>query len=352
VCLSFSVLHFDRAKECISLALFSYQTASVRSIINELQDEQASGNLPEFNFIALNGMEMRSPFDSYVKFWEALSGTRKERLSAGAAAAKLEEYFGDGERDESNEERSKKPITVLMLDEIDYLVTKKQTILYNFFDWPLRATNARLIVIGISNTINLPERLSLKLQSRLGGERCHFKSYTVDETVAILKTRLDGDASEVFDEDAIKFASRKTGNLSGDIRKAFHMCKVAAQNAFDDYASGRRRIVEGSHPKVKISDVQRGSRDMYTSIIHKAISCSSSYEALVLIAIGALKKAKVGKDIVSLDVQEMLTKIESIANGSGEERYLSARLSLGDLLGILSRLGDVSTISSRRDELL
>jgi len=288
-------------------------------------------------------MEMRSPFDSYVKFWEALSGTMKERLSAGAAAAKLEDFFGDGEKDNSDEDRSKKPITVLMLDEIDYLVTKKQTILYNFFDWPLRATSARLIVIGISNTINLPERLSLKLQSRLGGERCHFKSYTVDETVAILKTRLDGDASQVFDEDAIKFASRKTGNLSGDIRKAFHMCKVAAQNALDDYASGRRRIVEGSHPKVKISDVQRGSRDMYTSIIHKAISCSSSYEALVLIAIGALKKAKVGKDIVSLDVQEMLTKIESIANGSGEERYLSARLSLGDLLGILSRLGDVST---------
>lgn len=210
----------------------------------------------------------------------------------------------------------------------------------NFFDWPLRATNARLIVIGISNTINLPERLSLKLQSRLGGERCHFKSYTVDETIAILKTRLDGDASQVFDEDAIKFASRKTGNLSGDIRKAFQMCKVAAQNALDDYASGRRRIAGGSHPKVKISDVQRGSRDMYTSIIHTAISCSSSYEALVLIAIGALKKAKVG--IVSLDVREMLTKIESIANGSGEERYLSARLSLSDLLGILSRLGDVS----------
>ena len=165
----------------------------------------------------------------------------------------------------------------------------------------------------------------------------------MDETIAILKTRLDGDASQVFDEDAIKFASRKTGNLSGDIRKAFQMCKVAAQNALDDYTSGRRRIVEGSHPKVKISDVQKGSRDMYTSIIHKAISCSSSYEALVLIAIGALKKAKVGSDIVSLDVREMLTKIESIANGSGEERYLSARLSLSDLLGILSRLGDVSS---------
>ena len=320
------------------------KTASVRSIITELHEEQASGKLPEFNFISLNGMEMRSPFDSYVKFWEAISGTRKERLSAGAAAQKLEDYFVRGDSDRSNEDRTKIPINVLMLDEIDYLVTKKETILYNFFDWPLRATHARLIVIGISNTINLPERMSLKLQSRLGGERCHFKSYTVDETAQILKKRLDGNASQVFDEDAIKFASRKTGNLSGDIRKAFHMCKVAAQNALDEYSSGKRRVVvEGSHPKVKISDVQKGSRDMYTSILHKAIACSSTYETLVLIAIGALKKNKIGStDVISLDLREILTKIESIANGSGEDRYMSARLSLGDLMGILRRLGDVS----------
>ena len=47
---------------------------------------------------------------------------------------------------------SEKPVTVLMLDEIDYLVTRKETLVYNFFDWPLRATTARLVVIGISNT--------------------------------------------------------------------------------------------------------------------------------------------------------------------------------------------------------
>ena len=179
------------------------KTASVRSIITELQEEQASGKIPEFDFIALNGMEMRHPFDAYVKFWEAVSRTRKEKLSPGAAAAELEYYFTSQEVDEEEDVRT--PVTVLLLDEIDYIVTKKQTVLYNFFDWPLRScSKARLIVIGISNTINLPERMTQRVQSRLGGDRCHFQAYNVDDTVTILKTRLGMTGESryvVFEED-------------------------------------------------------------------------------------------------------------------------------------------------------
>jgi hypothetical protein len=42
-------------------------------------------------------------------------------------------------------------------------------------------------------------------------------------------------------------------------------------------------------------------------------------------------------------VKDILTKIESIANASGERRYMDARLSLADVLGIVNRLGDVRT---------
>ncbi len=138
--------------------------------------------LPAFNFITLNGtfcynatliqrlvgvaerplsfhftqtgMELRHPFDAYVKFWEALSGPRKERLSAGGAVCELENYFcgdqkggysdSDSEVDDDGNDNigdiHERPVTVLLLDEIDYLVTKKETLVYNFFDWPLRGT--------------------------------------------------------------------------------------------------------------------------------------------------------------------------------------------------------------------
>ena len=79
-------------------------------------------------------MELRHPFDVYVKFWETMSGTRKETLPAPEAAYQLEEFFcgalSDSEEEDDNKEDkiiaiSSRPVTVLMLDEIDFLVTKK-----------------------------------------------------------------------------------------------------------------------------------------------------------------------------------------------------------------------------------
>ncbi|KAL7543938.1 hypothetical protein ACHAXR_013332 [Thalassiosira sp. AJA248-18] len=325
------------------------KTATVRSIIAELQTEQYDGSLPEFNFIALNGMELRHPFDAYVKFWEALSGTRKEKLPAGEAANRLEKYFCGDQFHETDEEikkanMSERPVTVLMLDEIDYIVTSKETLIYNFFDWPLRATTARLVVIGISNTIHLPEQLQPKMQSRIGGNRVHFRSYNVQDTITILKTRLgmldDHPGYLVFEEDAIK-ATRKTANLSGDIRKAFHMCKAAAESVLEDHTSGKKQMTRGAQPVVRISDVQKGSRDMFTSIVHMAVKCSTTYEALLLISLGAIKRIR---DDPHFTVREILTKIESIANSSGEPRYMNARLSFSDVLGMLNRLGGAGIV--------
>ena len=64
---------------------------------------------------------------------------------------------------QKDDDVAERPVTVLMLDEIDYLVTKKETLIYNFFDWPLRANRSRLVVIGISNTLNLPGKLAFML---------------------------------------------------------------------------------------------------------------------------------------------------------------------------------------------
>ena len=124
------------------------------------------------------------------------------------AVHELEHYFCGDQEDVEEVDFSEKPVTVLMLDEIDYLVTPQQTLLYNFFDWPLRATTGRLVVIGISNTINLPEKLTPRVQSRIGGDRCNFQAYNFQQTITILKTRLGmmggNPGYPVFEEDAIR----------------------------------------------------------------------------------------------------------------------------------------------------
>jgi len=51
--------------------------------------------------------------------------------------------------------------------QLDLLCTKKQSVIYNIFDWPTRR-DARLIVVAIANTMDLPERMMIsRVASRL-----------------------------------------------------------------------------------------------------------------------------------------------------------------------------------------
>ena len=54
------------------------------------------------------------------------------------------------------------------MDELDQLVTTKQDVVYNFFNWPT-LVGSKLIVIAVANTMDLPERvMSGRVRSRLG----------------------------------------------------------------------------------------------------------------------------------------------------------------------------------------
>ena len=171
------------------------KTGCIRAAIAKLQRDQAKGTVPAFRFVALNGMEMRHPFEAYVRLLEALKGGMKVKKSEEEAAAALEKYFTTPSKSLKDEEDL---VTVVLLDEIDYLVTQKQTVMYNFFDWPRRSAdlcvstgqNKRLVVIGVSNTLNLPERLQPRVQSRIGNRRCYFKSYNVKEIQSILESKI------------------------------------------------------------------------------------------------------------------------------------------------------------------
>lgn len=56
------------------------------------------------------------------------------------------------------------------MDELDQLVTTKQDVVYNFFDWPT-LVDSKLIVIAVANTMDLPERVMTgRVRSRLGSK--------------------------------------------------------------------------------------------------------------------------------------------------------------------------------------
>jgi origin recognition complex subunit 1 len=133
------------------------KTATVREVISRLEEAVRLDELDDFIFVEINGMKITDPHHSYVILWQALKG---DRVGPAQALELLEREF-------NNPNPRRVPCVVLM-DELDQLVTKNQSVMYNFFNWPA-LRHSRLIVLAVANTMDLPERtLSNKISSRLG----------------------------------------------------------------------------------------------------------------------------------------------------------------------------------------
>lgn len=137
------------------------------------------------------------------------SGNEKECLS------KIEKYFTS----------SPKKTTLLVLDEIDQLCSSKnQNVLYHIFEWP-SIPKSKLILVGIANSLDLTDRLLVRLQSKceLKPRVMHFPAYTKAQIVDIFKSRLE--ESDLFPHSAVQLLAAKVASVSGDIRRALNLGK-------------------------------------------------------------------------------------------------------------------------------
>ncbi|KAJ1848002.1 Origin recognition complex, subunit 1, partial [Coemansia sp. RSA 2703] len=192
------------------------KTATVHEVIRTLKENTDEGELPEFEYIELNGMKMTEPSQAYTQLWQAISG---EKATPKHAAQLLEKHFSTPS--------PRRHSYVVLMDELDLLVTKSQSIMYNFFDWPHRP-HAKLVVVAIANTMDLPERmLHHKVSSRLGLTRINFQPYTHQQLMTIVQSRLEG--CEAFDDDAVELCARKISAVSGDARRALDVCRRAVE---------------------------------------------------------------------------------------------------------------------------
>ncbi|KJH52972.1 hypothetical protein DICVIV_00841 [Dictyocaulus viviparus] len=113
---------------------------------------------------------------------------------------------------------------VLILDEVDHLVSKTNSFLYTAFQWPQSITT-KLVVIGISNSIDLTERLLPKLKIIHSPKTLVFAPYSKDEILEILKKKFSTETDFVMDSSVLELCARKVAAMSGDIRAAFHIMK-------------------------------------------------------------------------------------------------------------------------------
>lgn len=205
------------------------KTATVREVVAQLNGAVHAEEMDDFIFVEINGMKVTDPHQSYSLLWEALKG---DRVSPSHALDLLEREFSNPS--------PRRVSCVVLMDELDQLVTKNQSVMYNFFNWPA-LRHSRLIVLAVANTMDLPERtLSNKISSRLGLTRITFPGYRHTDLMEIISTRLASVPGNIVDPDAVQFASRKVAAVSGDARRALDICRRAveiAEQAADEAAA-------------------------------------------------------------------------------------------------------------------
>ncbi|KAL0936660.1 origin recognition complex subunit 1 (ATPase) [Colletotrichum truncatum] len=317
------------------------KTATVREVISRLEDCVRADELDDFIFVEINGMKITDPHQSYSLLWEALKG---DRVSPSQALDLLEREF-------NNPSPRRTPCVVLM-DELDQLVTRNQSVMYNFFNWP-SLRHSRLIVLAVANTMDLPERtLSNKISSRIGLTRITFPGYNHEQLMKIIQSRLEGVPGNVVEADAIQFASRKVAAVSGDARRALDICRRAVELA--EYEScvdsegvtgkGQRQS-EGKRKtstKVTISTVKRAINEATTNPIQQYLRSLAFTPKLLLSSMLVRIQRNGTVETTFGDVMDELHRIIKLDTCALDSGVITALVG-GSMSGLMA--GDLSQVS-------
>lgn len=242
------------------------KTATVHEVIHCLQQAAQANDVPPFQYVEVNGMKLTEPHQVYVQILQRLTG---QKATANHAAELLAKRFCT--------QGSSPETTVLLVDELDLLWTKKQDVMYNLFDWPTHK-GARLVVLAIANTMDLPERIMMnRVSSRLGLTRMSFQPYTHSQLQQILVSRLKH--LKAFEDDAIQLVARKVAALSGDARRCLDICRRATEIC--EFSCQK----PGSPGLVTIAHLLEAVDEMFSSSYITAIKNSSVLEQSFLRAI-------------------------------------------------------------------
>lgn len=130
---------------------------------------------------------------------------------------------------------------ILLIDELDFLMTKDQSVLFNLFEWPQRR-KANLIVLSVANTLDLPEMFMARISSRIGNTRLVFSPYTSNEIRDIITERVA--ETGIFDSSAINFIAKKVALISSDIRKTLNICRQAVEKHRSRNSKGESHVYD------------------------------------------------------------------------------------------------------------
>jgi Cdc6-like AAA superfamily ATPase len=266
------------------------KTASVKTIVNILESElkeaknkKNNKNLNKndiipFKKLFISGIEYPNISNVFKVIYNFIFAKQKT-YTVNKYIQLLDNFFSNRKKFNSNINLNDPTNShiLLIIDEIDILINYTQNLLYNIFNWTTYEYS-KLIVISISNTLDLPNRLLPKIRSRMGNNKIMFKPYNKEELRIIIKDR--GIDLQYFSEDAIRLSCVKVAAINGDLRRIFQILARAKQiNEFQNYKKKNK-----DKNLVSKYDIMEAWNELFNSKISKVIQSLQISEKIIISA--------------------------------------------------------------------
>ena len=289
------------------------KTASVKCVVNILESELneakkkrnnreliKNGIVP-FKKLFLSGMEYPNISNVFKIIYNFIF-TKQKKLTINKYIQLLDNFFSERKKYNSSIELNDPTNShiLLIIDEIDILINSSQNLLYNIFNWTTYEYS-KLIVISISNTLDLPNRLFPKIKSRMGNNKIMFKPYNKEELRIIIQDR--GIDLKLFSEDALRLSCVKVAAINGDLRRIFQILARAKQiNESENYKKkGKEQNLVSKY------DIMDAWNELFNSKISKVIKSLQINEKIIIASL--LSKTK-DNNINRIKVGDLYDKID------------------------------------------
>lgn len=217
----------------------------------KLQDVEIDGTDYKVGYAYINCMTVSKSSNIFSEIYLALTG---EKIHLKGSKEILEQFLSS----------DRAHMSVVVLDELDQLLGKQTDEVFTLFSWAL---TCNIILVGISNALDMVDRLLPRLKMNgLSPNTLVFMPYTADQIASIIRAKLDTlDEPNMIHPSAIQLCSKKSASNTGDLRKAFDICRSAIESVEKEARGNNSLHSKAPVLTVKIQHIARVTNAVFNA---------------------------------------------------------------------------------------
>ena len=263
---------YDYIKKGLNISNMSYEplyicgmcgtgkTESVKKVIKIIEQESSlNNNINPFRYFYINCVNFSTNMKLIKSIYNFIFSKKLGDIKVSNYLNILDDFFNKRNDYNGNiylNDPSNSHI-ILILDEIDYLIDKFQILLYNIYNWA-SYQNSKLIIISISNKVNISDYFWKKIASRFGFNKLMLKPYTKEQIREIINYQ--GINLNKFDENALKLTAMKVSAINGDLRRVILILKHSINIFNNEMNSNNKDILINKNYIIKAYNDLFGSK--------------------------------------------------------------------------------------------